>query len=177
MSSNLDELLSTTLAEVRDRYVADHRLADPALQERILARASGRRMASAARLMLVAVAVAAVPGALREASSTSGSNDSPADFRVDAAGSPDRSGGRWGPFDQARIDRENRETRAYVECMRERGWALPEPTVWEGPPHPGLLDPPLAVPIDHPAAPDERYYSDSNDCGVPYYDEDDNLLP
>lgn len=181
MSSSLDELLSKTLTEVRDRYVADHNFANPMLQRRILARANGRRVASTAGFMVAAVAVAAavaaVPGALRESGPAFSSGDSSADFRVDAAGSPERSGGRWGPFDQDRIDRENRETRAYVACMSERGWSLPEPTVWEGPPHPGLLDPPLAVPIDHPKAPDARYYADSNECGVPYYDEDDNLLP
>lgn len=79
------------------------------------------------------------------------------------------------PFDQERIARENRETLKYVACMRDRGWELPEPTPWEGPEHPGLLDEPISVPEDPEAA--DQYYRDSADCGFPFYDENDNLLP
>ena len=78
-------------------------------------------------------------------------------------------------FDEARIAEENRKVREYVTCMRDRGWTLPEPEVWDGPPHPGLLDPPHDVPDDPDAA--DRYYRDSAACGVSYWDESGNLLP
>jgi hypothetical protein len=78
-------------------------------------------------------------------------------------------------YDQARIAEENRKVRDYTRCMRDRGWSLPEPDAWEGPPHPGLLDPPHDVPDDPDAA--EWYYRDSAECGVPYWDESGNLLP
>jgi hypothetical protein len=83
--------------------------------------------------------------------------------------------GQSEPFDQERIARENRETLKYIACMRERGWNLPDPEPSDSPLHPGLLDEPIAVPEDPEAA--DQYYRDSADCGFPYYDENDNLLP
>ncbi|MDQ3914976.1 MAG: hypothetical protein M3323_06535 [Actinomycetota bacterium] len=80
-------------------------------------------------------------------------------------------------FDAARIASENRGTLKYVSCMRERGWALPDPEPWEGPPHPGLLTPVDALPPEHDREATDQYYRDSNDCGHPFYDENDNLLP
>jgi hypothetical protein len=79
-------------------------------------------------------------------------------------------------YDEARIAEENREVREYMSCMRERGWILPEPQVWEGPPHPGLLDPPVGSVPDEPEAA-ARYFRDSAECGVEYWDESGNLLP
>ncbi len=78
-------------------------------------------------------------------------------------------------YDEARIAEENRKVRAYMSCMRERGWTLPEPEVWEGPPHPGLLEPPRAVSSGSEGS--DQYYRDSAECGVSYYDESGNLLP
>jgi len=61
------------------------------------------------------------------------------------------------PFTEERISMENRETTAYVRCMRDRGWDLPDPWPWEGPYHPGLLTPgDFDVPSDPEAA--DRYY-------------------
>lgn len=79
------------------------------------------------------------------------------------------------PFDQERISRESREVLKYVACMRKRGWNLPDPLPSDSPLHPGLLDRPIAVPSDPEAA--NHYYRDSADCGFPFYDENDNLLP
>ena len=70
------------------------------------------------------------------------------------------------PFSEERIAAENREVRKYVRCMRQRGWELADPEPWEGPYHPGLLDPPInSVPEDTEAA--NRYRHDSANCGVP----------
>lgn len=80
-------------------------------------------------------------------------------------------------FDAARIASENRETLKYVACMRERGWPLPDPESWEGPPHPGLLTPQDALPPKHDREATDQYHRDSNDCGLPFFDENDNLLP
>jgi hypothetical protein len=72
------------------------------------------------------------------------------------------------PFTEERIAAENREVRAYVRCMRERGWDLPDPRPWEGPYHPGLLTPgDFDVPEDPEAA--DQYYRDTGDCGIPAY--------
>lgn len=81
------------------------------------------------------------------------------------------------PFDAARIAAENRETLEYVACMRDQGWALSDPEPWEGPPHPGLLTPRDALPPEHDREARDQYYRDSNDCGHPFYDDKDNLLP
>ena len=88
------------------------------------------------------------------------------------------SGGANGAseYDEARIAEENREVREYLSCMRERGWILPEPQVWDGPPHPGLLDPPINAVPDEPEVAD-RYFRDSAECGVEYRDESGGLLP
>lgn len=180
MSRDFDQLLSETLTGVRDRHVADHRLPDAVLRERIVTRTGRRRMTKGAGVMLAGTAIAAglfaLPTVVRDGGVTSRSTDSISDPLTDPAGAPSGSANRDQMFSQARIEKENRETQEYVACMRERGWPLPEPTPWEGPPHPGLLDPPRSVPRDDPAAADQ-YYLDSNDCGVPYYDKDDNLLP
>jgi len=79
------------------------------------------------------------------------------------------------PFDQARIARESREVLKYVGCMRDRGWNLSDPEPSDSSLHPGLLDPPISIPKDPEAA--DQYYRDSADCGLPHYDEKDNLLP
>jgi hypothetical protein len=83
--------------------------------------------------------------------------------------------GAVAPFTKERIAAENHEVREYVRCMRGRGWKLPDPKTWEGPYHPGLLDPPIRVPEDPGEA--DQYYLDSTDCGYSFYDENDNLLP
>ncbi|MGH2657614.1 MAG: hypothetical protein ACRDIZ_13135 [Actinomycetota bacterium] len=83
--------------------------------------------------------------------------------------------GNLEPWDEQRIAEENRETLKYMECMRDRGWNLPDPETSDSPIHPGLLGEPIAVPEDPEAA--ARYYRGSADCGFPFYDEDDNLLP
>lgn len=82
------------------------------------------------------------------------------------------------PFDQARIEEENRDMLAFVGCMRDRGWNLPEPMPWEGSEHPGLFDAPQINPedIEDPESANQ-YFRDSADCGIPVYDENDNLLP
>jgi hypothetical protein len=79
-------------------------------------------------------------------------------------------------FGEARIASENREVLQYVGCMRDRGWNLPDPEPWEGPPHPGLLERPMALPKDDREAMDQ-YYRDSFECGFGFYDDEDNLLP
>lgn len=80
-------------------------------------------------------------------------------------------------FDAARIASENHEKLKYVACMRERGWPLPDPEPWEGPAHPGLLTPEHALPPEHDREATDQYHRDSNDCGLPFFDENDNLLP
>ena len=176
MNRDFDQLLSETLTGVRDRHVAEHRATDAVLRHRILTRTGRRRVTKRAGVLLAGTAVvaglAALPTVIGDGGVTSRSTDSSSDSPIDPAGAPSQATDDDYMFSQARIDRENRETREYVACMRERGWVLPEPTPWEGPPHPGLLDPPL---LD-PGAPDQ-YYLDSNDCGVPSYDEHNNLLP
>lgn len=70
------------------------------------------------------------------------------------------------PFTEERIAAESRETMAYVRCMRERGWNLPDPEPSDSPYHPGLLKyPQFDVPQDPKAA--DRYYRDTADCGLP----------
>ena len=81
------------------------------------------------------------------------------------------------PFSQARTERENRETLEYVECMRDRGWDMPDPHVWTGPEHPGLLTPRDPEPLPQDKESLNQYYRDTDDCGLPVYDENDNLLP
>ena len=181
MSSSFDQLLSETLSAVRDRHVAEHRGAGPLVQEKIHAAAGRRRMTNRAGIVLASIAVIAGLVTLSSAIFNvvaSRSGDARSDALMDPAGGPRDGEHRDQPFSQARIERENRETWAYVACMRERGWPLPDPTPWEGPEHPGLLDPPLSDPRDwdDPAAADQ-YYLDSNECGFPYMDKDDNLLP
>lgn len=83
--------------------------------------------------------------------------------------------GNLEPWDGERIAEGNREVMKYVRCMLERGWRLPDPEPWEGPIHPGLLDRPTSVPEGPEAA--DRYYRDSADCGFPFYDDKNNLLP
>jgi hypothetical protein len=176
MSRDFDQFLSETLTGARDRHVAEHRSTDAVLLQRIATRTRRRRVTKGARVMLagstIVAGLLAVPAVLRDDGGTSWSTDSISNSPIDAAGAPSGPASYHGPFTQARIDRENRETREYVACMRERGWPLPEPTPWEGPPHPGLLDPPT---VDPGAA--DQYYLDSNDCGLTYYGEDDNVLP
>lgn len=87
-----------------------------------------------------------------------------------------RDAGLSKPFDAARVASENRKTHEYVACMREGGWALPDPEPWEGPEHPGLLTPVDALPPEHDREARVQYYRDSNDCGLPLLDENDNLL-
>lgn len=77
-------------------------------------------------------------------------------------------------FGAARVASENRKTLEYVACMREAGWALPDPEPWEGPQHRGLLTPVDAAPPEHDPEGRERYFRDSADCGLPYLDEHDN---
>jgi hypothetical protein len=79
------------------------------------------------------------------------------------------------PFSEERITAENREKRKYMACMRGRGWDLPDPEISDSPYHPGLLEWPVSVPQQSEAA--DQYYRDSADCGYPFYDENDNLLP
>jgi hypothetical protein len=81
-----------------------------------------------------------------------------------------------GPFDQRRIDQENREVLAYVRCIRERGWNVADPEAWEGTEHPGLLDPPPPPKLDDPEAQDQ-YYRDAAECGFPVFDDEGNVLP
>ncbi|HEX2296424.1 MAG TPA: hypothetical protein VHN37_14100 [Actinomycetota bacterium] len=176
MSRDLDQLLSETLTGMRDRHVAEHRLTDAALREGIVTRAGRRRATKRVRVMLAGTVMAAglfaFPTVFRDGGVTSRSSDSLSGSLIVPAGAPSESANHDHTFSQARIERENRETREYVACMRERGWPLPEPTPWEGAEHPGLLDPPLT----DPGAADQ-YYLDSDECGLRYYDEDDNLLP
>lgn len=81
-----------------------------------------------------------------------------------------------GPFDEERIARENAVVLEYVRCMRARGWELPEPEVWEGPEHPGLLEQP-PVPVPEGAAEAEQAARDSLECGFPLRRDVDGASP
>lgn len=88
------------------------------------------------------------------------------------------SGISEGPvFEPERIAEDNREMLEYVRCMNERGWNLPEPEPSTDPLHPGLLDfPTVELQLDDQETMDQ-YHRDSAECGIPFFDENDNLLP
>lgn len=71
------------------------------------------------------------------------------------------------PFTDERIEQENREMLEYVQCMRERGWEVPDPEpMVDDPVHPGLLNFPV---IEYGADEESQsqFFRDSTDCGIP----------